>query len=74
MNEYLSAYTRPSPEKGYVGFVNFSRVVGGVRIIVRPESLDGSGTVELVIPEDAAKNLCMEVAAKLAWGLAEKQP
>lgn len=63
----LAAYTGPTPETGYVGYINFSRVEGGVRITVRPETSDGSGTVSLIIPEKAVKELCMEVSAKLLW-------
>ena len=63
----LAAYTGPSPAKGYVGYINFTQLGEMVRITIRPESLDGAGSVELLIPKDAAMNVCMEVAAELAW-------
>lgn len=53
----LSAYTGPTPATGYVGYVNFSLTDHGVRITVRPESRDGSGTAILTIPVDAARKL-----------------
>lgn len=61
----LAAYTGPTPPTGYVGYVNLSRVESGVRITVRPESADGSGTAELVIPECAAVALLAEASAAL---------
>lgn len=61
----LSAYTGPSPETGYVGYVNFTRKGDQVTITVRPKSADGSGTVELLIPVHAAMVLCSEVVEAL---------
>lgn len=53
----IAAYTGPSPAIGYVGYINISRVETGIRITVRPESADGSGTVSLILPDDEAVKL-----------------
>lgn len=63
---HLSAYTGPSPATGYVGYVNFTLTVEGVRITVRPESERGDQTVALTIPFEAARALFSDALDELA--------
>lgn len=61
----LTAYTGPTPDTGYVGYLNVSRSDECVTVTVRPESDDGSGTACVTIPVEAAKTSFAEALAGL---------
>lgn len=61
----LAAYTGPTPDVGYVGYLNVGLGDKGVIITVRPESADGSGSARVTIPVDAAKVAFEEALAAL---------
>lgn len=70
----LAAYTGPSPETGYVGYINFSLRGGEVVVTVRPESADGSGTANISIPIEDAKAFLTEARAALEGAEAPQSP
>lgn len=68
-NDFTEAWTGPSPDEGYVGYINIAMVGENVRVCVRPESKpDCAATVELMIPRDDAFNLFMTVVRHLIHG------
>ena len=66
----LSAYTGQTPATGYVGYVNFTQDGDQVRITVRPESADGSGTVVLSVPATEFRRMCVDALSSLDGGSA----
>lgn len=64
--DLLAAFTETQVEPGrYVGFINFSREGDKVRVIVRPQSSDGSGAVNLDMPVADAKVLLVKALNEL---------
>lgn len=69
MSGFVEAWTGPTPEKGYVGYINIARDGDAVLVRLRPESFpDCAPTVELRIPRDDAFNLFMTVVRHLIHG------
>jgi len=74
--DFTEAWTGPTPEKGYVGFINITRIGGNVRVRLRPESHPDCGQVsELDIPVANARDLFSAIGRQLgiAQGRAEAQ-
>ena len=68
-SDFTEAWTGPTPDEGYVGFINIALVGESVRVRIRPESKpDCAETVELLIPRDDAFNLFMTVVRHLIHG------
>lgn len=73
-DKLLAAYTGLSPENGYVSFVNISLAGDRVTFTVRPESEDGTGTVECSVPRAAAAELLEEAFAVLLFDNRVEKP
>ena len=54
---YLAAYTGPTPETGYVGYVNLSLRDGAVVFTVRSEGLHADQMGCYAVPLDEARKL-----------------
>lgn len=67
--DFTEAWTGPTPDEGYVGFINIALVGQNVRVRIRPESKPNcADIVELLIPRDDAFNLFMAVVRHLIHG------
>lgn len=65
----ITAHTLPNPPKGYVGYLNFSQSLSDrekIRISMRPDGLEDSGTARFVdMPRDQVVRMAREILEQL---------